>query len=78
MKQNTIEAGTHPPAYTDRKGLARELCVSARTVSRWIDDGVPALEISGGTGTRRILRFAVPAVAAWLQERAERKSLNLR
>lgn len=68
-----------PPAYVDAKGLAHAFSVSARTVARWIETGVPAIDISAvnGASRRRKLRFHIPAVAAWIEDCAARKSLSL-
>lgn len=64
--------------YLDKNALARAFCVSPRTVCRWIDAGVPALDLAAATGSKhRILRFSVPEVRAWLDDCAARKSLKL-
>lgn len=80
MLENTKNESFTPsaPCYLDKAALARAFCVSPRTVCRWIDAGVPALDLAAASGSsRRILRFSVPAVAAWLSDCAARKSLNL-
>lgn len=54
-----------PPVLLDTKGLSQALSVSRRTIARWVENGVPVVDISRGT-KRRSLRFDVPAVLEWL------------
>ena len=57
------------------KGAAEILDVSDRTIFRWINDGrLPYVDLSGGRGKRRIIRFRAEDLKAFVEE--NRKSIE--
>lgn len=47
--------------------IARVFGVSKRTVRRWEENGMPALDLSGAGAKRRSLRFSVEDVMQWIK-----------
>ena len=63
---------SHPDRNTGRRlmtvfDVAERCRVSARTVYRWIDDGLPVHRIPG-SGARLIVRLSTEDLAEWLHQ----------
>lgn len=65
------------PAYITKKNLAAALSVSERSISRWLANGLPCLDIAPPEAKRRTLRFRLADCRAWLRNEAKRKSLGI-
>ena len=72
MKINKVN-----PAYITKKRLAETLSVSERSISRWLANGLPCLDIAPPEAKRRTLRFRLADCRAWLRNEAKRKSLGI-
>lgn len=60
---------TTPPnkTFVPIAEIARVFGVSKRTVRRWEENGMPALDLSGAGAKRRSLRFSVEDVMQWIK-----------
>ena len=63
QKPEVAEGSQMSAALLDKRDLARLLKLSPRSISNWMDKGLPHLRL----GERRV-RFVTPDVMQWFQE----------